>query len=179
VLLPVSGGTAAPEESAAELDATFSRALQEQNRFEVVPFSRDECLRRFGATSFSSAAALPHDFLAILHRLYAADAVMFVDVTVYRAYAPLALGIRAKLATIDGQRLVWTIDDVFSADNPLVASGARHFYLQGQQHDMPGDLTPAALQSPNRFAEYAAHTVFQTLPPVTLGGLTESSSRQH
>lgn len=179
VLLPVWGGSAATEESAAALDAVFRRALQEQNRFEVVTMSREECQRRFGAAAIGSTVALPHELIPTLKRIYGADAVLFVDLTVYHAYYPLALGIRSKLATLDGTRLVWTFDNVFSANDPLVSAGARHFYLGTEHQDVPGDLTPAVLQSPGRFAAYAAHTTFATLPPVTLGALTQTSNDPH
>ncbi len=179
VLMPVWAGSAAPEESAVDLDAVFRRALQEQNRFEVVTLSRADCQRRFGASALSSTTALPHDFPAAMRRTYAADAVLFVDLTVFRAYHPLVIGIRSKLATVDGTRLVWSFDNVFSADEPLVSAGARHFYLETEHQDVPGDLTPAVLQSPGRFAMYAAHTTFSTLPPVSLGRLTETSNVRH
>lgn len=176
LLMPVWSGTAAPEETAADLDALFRQALQDQNRFEVVTLSRADCQRRFGATAFSSAGALPYDFIPTVQRLYAADAVMLVDITVYRAYHPLALGIRARLAAVNSLRQVWTFDNVFSANDPSVSAGARHFYLEGEHQGVPGDLTPAVLQSPGRFAAYAASTMFSTLPPVTLGRLTQSSN---
>jgi hypothetical protein len=175
VLLPIYGGSVAPEDSAATLDPIFRHALQEQNRFEIVALPREECRRRFGVSAFSSAGALPHDFFPTLRRLYAADAVLFVDVTVYQAYQPLALGVRSKLAVNDGARLVWTFDNVFSAEDPLVSAGARHFFLRSDHQDVPGDLTPAILQSPGRFAAYVAFTTFATLPPVTLGQFTETS----
>lgn len=166
VLLPVCGGTLAPQETVAGFDQVFSAALQRQNRFEIVALSREECLRKFRAAEFSSVAALPRDFLAALKREFAADAVLFVDITVFRAYRPLALGLRGKLATIDGSRLVWTFDDVFAADQPSVANSARRHALVGDRGDVPADLSPAVLQSPARFADYAATAMFTTLPPV-------------
>lgn len=168
VLLPVAGGTLAPQETVAALDPVFAGALQRQNRFEIVALTREECLRRFRAQEFPSVAALPRDFLAVLKREFAADAVLFVDITVFRAYRPLALGLRAKLATLDGTRLVWTFDEVFSAENPAVANSARHHTLTRDRGDVPADLSPAVLQSPARFADYAATAMFATLPPVIL-----------
>jgi hypothetical protein len=176
VLLPVCGGEIAPEEMLAAFDPVFVTALQQQNRFEVIPLTRDECRHKFHAAEFSSTAALPHDFLATLRREFAADAVLFVDVTVFRAYRPLALGLRGKLATIDGgARLVWTFDNVFSADDPAVANSARHAYLGSQRGGVPADLTPAVLQSPTRFAGYAAGAMFATLPPVVAPVVKETS----
>jgi hypothetical protein len=170
VLLPVYGGALAPLETVAGFDPVFAAALQRQNRFEVVTLSRDECLRKFRVTEMSSAGALPRDFLAALKREFAADAVLFLDITVFRAYRPLALGLRGKLATLDGTRLVWTFDDVFSAEKPAVANSARHHVLVGDRGDVPADLSPAVLQSPVRFADYAATAMFGTLPPVILPG---------
>lgn len=175
VLLPVYGGRLMPEESAATLDPIFRQALQDENRFEIVTLSREECRRRFGASALASTAALPHDFFPALRRVFAADAVLFIDITVYSAYPPLALGIRSKLAVNGGARLVWTFDNVFSADDPLVSAGARHFLLRGAPDDVPGDPTPGVLQSPGSFAAYAAHTTFGTLPPVTLGQISQTS----
>jgi hypothetical protein len=177
VLMPVWTGNNAPEEIASSLDPIFRQALQDQNRFEIVTLSREECRRRFGRESISSASALPHELVPTLRRVFAADAVMFVDITVYRAYHPLALGIRGRLAVLNNLKQVWAFDNVFSADDPLVAAGARHFFLKSDHQDVPGDLTPAVLQSPSRLAAYAAATTFETLPPVTLGRFDQTSAR--
>ena len=59
VLLPVSGGMLAPEETVAGFDPVVLAALQRQNRFEVVALSREDCQRRFRVTEFASTAALP------------------------------------------------------------------------------------------------------------------------
>ncbi len=166
VVLPVCGGSLASEETTANLDPVFAAALQQQRRFEVVRLSREDCLRKFRVAEISSSAALPHDFMTVLKREFAADAVLFIDITIFRPYRPLAIGLRAKLATLEGTRLVWTFDDTFSTDNPAVANSARHHLLTGDRGDVPADLTPAVLQSPSRFAEYAASTMFGTLPPV-------------
>lgn len=167
VVLPAAVGSVAPPESGAELDPIFITALQQTNRFEIVAINRDECARKFHVGEFSSTAALPHDFLAVLKREYAADAVLFIDVTVYKPYRPLAIGVRAKLATLeDAVRLLWTFDNVFSAADPAVANAARHFFLKSDRADVPADFTQGVLQSPSRFARYVAAEMFATLPPV-------------
>ena len=166
VLLPVWGGSVAAVETAAELDAVFLTALQQENRFEVVTFSRAQLLRRFRVEAVSGAGTLPADLLPMLQRELGVDAVMFVDLTSYSAYRPLLLGLRSKLARIDGTRLLWTFDDSFAASDPAVANSARHHFL-GYGGSVPADLTPSVLQSPGRFAAYAAAAMFATLPPVT------------
>jgi len=167
VVLPLWGGSAAPAESAAALDDVVRRALQLQNRFEIVNLTREDCQRRFRTESIASTAALPHDLLPALQREFAADAVLFVDITAFQPYKPLVLGLRAKLAKIDGSRLLWTFDQVFASDAPLVANAARHHFID-RDRSVPADLTPAVLQSPAHFADYAATAMFSTLPPVTV-----------
>jgi hypothetical protein len=113
----------------------------------------------------SSAAALPSDLFPLLQREFAADAVLFIDVTAFNPYKPITLGLRSKLASIDGSRLIWTFDNLFSSEAPGAANGARNFFLD-RDKSVPADLTRTALQSPSRFAAYAAASMFKTLPPV-------------
>jgi len=165
LLLPVYAGDTAPPEQAEALDPVFVTALERQMRFEVVTLSRVECQASYGVPDISSAAALPHDFLKDLGRKFGAEAVMFVDVTSYQPYRPIILGIRAKLALISDHRLVWTFDEIFAASNPAIDDAVRHYYLASGGGSMPVDMTAAALQSPTRFAAYAADAAFKTLPP--------------
>lgn len=165
VLLPVSGGALVTPEAAAALDPLFAAALQRRMRFEVVPVSRAWCRRYFGADEFSSAAALPHDFLTRLATDHAADAVLFVDVTAYRDHRPLTLGLRAKLAAVAGPRLLWSYDEILSTDDAAVAARAREYARATARPDGPVDLSHGVRQSPSRFAAFAADTVFGTLPP--------------
>lgn len=166
VLVPVCGGEVVPPETTEALQAVFAAELQRQARFEVVQLAREDCRRRFGAPEFASVAALPHDFLAALGRSFGADGVLFVDVTGYRGYRPLALGVRAKLATIEDTRLLWSMDEIFSADEPAVANSVRHFYGDRSGPAVtPAEAWPGALQSPGKFAAYVAAATFHTLPP--------------
>jgi hypothetical protein len=170
VLLPLAGAGVAPPASLADLDPVVAAALQQQNRFEVIALSRDTCRRLFGSEELASVSALPPEFLAAVQHEYAADAVLFVDVTVFRAYRPLEIGFRAKLATVRDVRLVWVFDNLFSAADPAVVNSARRHVLTGGLPDIPADLSPAVVQSPSRFAAYAAEAMFATLPPVPPAG---------
>lgn len=164
VVLPVCGGRLAEAESLDALDAALLTALQKAARFEIVVLTRQECLRRFGSTELLSTAVLPADMMETLSRAYAADAVLFTDLTVYQAYRPLEIGLRAKLATLKDPRMVWNFDEVFSTNDPAVANSARQFYLGSQGGTAPTDMTVAALQSPSRFAGYVMNAMFTTLP---------------
>jgi len=164
VLLPIHGGDSMPRETAEGLDPIFSAALQRQQRFEVVELTRDECEKTFGLPDIASAASLPHDFLSIIGDKFEAQAVMFVDVTTYQPYGPLGIGIRAKLADVASRRLIWSFDEILSTNRPEVANSLRRYYLSNSGGKAPFDLSTDALQSPSRFATYAAGVAFGTLP---------------
>lgn len=163
-LLPISGGAIVGAESTSAMDPVLLAALQQQNRFEVVVVSRAECHRLFGAEEYSSVAALPAGFLDKLSQRYAVDAVLFTDLTVYRAYRPLSLGFRCKLASTRDVRLIWAFDEVFSADEQSMRNSVRSYYQRGDRN-APFDSLQAALQSPLRFGAVAVDLMFHTLPP--------------
>jgi hypothetical protein len=167
VLLPVWGGEAATAQSAAALDSVFATELVRQKRFEVVAISREECRRRFGDEALSSASALPAGFLDEIAHDFAAQGVMFVDLTSYHPMRPIGLGVRAKLALTSGGRLIWSFDDVYSAEDPSVLAGIKKFYAPtgADRGEIPANLPEAALISPSRFGAYAASATFETLPP--------------
>lgn len=165
LVLPVSIGRVAPEETAAALDGVITTVLQEQQRFEVVPLGRAECQRLFGAAEFSSTAALPHGMIEQLATRYAVDAVLFTDITAYQPYRPQTIGLRSKLATVRDVRLLWTFDEIISASDPAVANSARRRPVESAQGRGPVDLSPGTLLSPTRYAAFAAGEMFRTLPP--------------
>lgn len=179
MVLPLHGGELAPAETCVALEPVFVTALQRENRFEVVTLTREECRRRYGVESIASTSALPRDLLPGLRRDYAIDAVMFVEFTAFTAYRPLTLGVRAKLAVLTDSHLVWSFDNVFASENPAVANSARrHFSVGSVGRGVPGDLTPAVLQSPARYAEYVAAAMYATLPPVYSPGAAVARKAQ-
>ncbi len=166
VLFPIWSGEIATEESAAALDAVFAAALERGSRFEVVLLPREDCRRRYGVESISSAAALPPGMLTELDRDFNAEGVLLVDLTAYRPYRPILLGLRAKLILFADARVAWACDDIFSASNPAILNGLAKFYRSAGAGNgsPPVNYTEAALISPSRFADYAATAMFATLP---------------
>ena len=91
---------------------------------------------------------------------------MFIDLTVYQPYYPQVIGLRAKLAVVKDLHLIWNFDEVFSAANPAVMNSVRRYYFrEDTRASVPADFSATALQSPGRFADYAAEAMFRTLPP--------------
>jgi hypothetical protein len=164
VLLPVAGTPGTPIEALNSFDQVMLAELQHQARFEVVVADPVALTRLCGRQRLLSSEALPPDFLSVLGREYGADGVMFVDITGFSAYQPLVLGLRAKLASTNGT-ILWAFDTLFSTSDPAVANSARRHDRQRHPSSDPGDMSFTALRSPLRFADYAAATAFETLPP--------------
>jgi hypothetical protein len=169
LLLPLSApGLALTEENLARLDATLLTELTRTARFEVVALSRDQLTRLTGARQIDSTVPLPAGFIDRLFNIYndyAADALLFVDLTAYSPYPPLTLGLRTKLAHIRDSDILWATDLNFSATDPAVANSARRHALTLAPSSTKADLSHTILQNPTRFASYAAATTFETLPP--------------
>ena len=164
VLLPVASTPGVPVEALVSFDQVMLAELQRMSRFEVVVADPAALERLCDRQRVLSADVLPPGFFPLVSREYAADALMFVDVTAFSAYQPLVLGLRAKLASPDGN-ILWAFDTLFAASEPAVANAARRHDRQRHPAADPGDISYTALRSPTRFADYAAAAAFATLPP--------------
>jgi hypothetical protein len=181
LLLPLSSdGLALTEDHLAPLDATFLTELTRTARFEIVTVSRGQLAQLTGLRQVSSTTQLPPAFLDHLLNIYnefAADGILFVDLTTYSPYPPLTVGVRTKLAHVRDSQILWASDLLFSAADPLVANSARRHALRSSRHAGQGDLSHTILQNPTRFAEYVAATTFATLPQRTTTAATQSPAK--
>ena len=161
-LLPVWSSRPVDDRTLENLDRAFNVALTRAARFETIPVSRTDLRDWVRHGSVGSTEALPANLFAELRERLGADAVLFVDLTHYSPYPPLAIGLRTRLIRLDTDATVWATDELFDASLAETATGARRHHLQGA--DGPADLSPTVLQSPARFATYAADTLVRTLP---------------
>jgi hypothetical protein len=162
-VLPLSVPEGLPSDNVRELESAMHAALLREGRFEVVPVGEAFVRAVAGKPAVASHAVLPPALFERLAREQGADAVLFVDVTLYRPYSPLGLGVRAKLARCDESRtILWSFDTLFDAREPGVANSARRHASGGRTAIV--DAGPSALQSPSRFAEYVFADTFATLP---------------
>lgn len=162
-VLPPAGLEGLPAESVATVTAALQSALLANGRVEVVTVDPELVRNAAGKPALASTELLPPALLGLIAKEHGADAVLFVDITLYRPYQPLALGVRAKLARCDESRAVfWAFDTVFDARDLAVANSARRHAAAG--FGGIGDNGAAALQSPSRFAGYVFHETFATLP---------------
>lgn len=148
----------------SELDNCFNAELTKTTMFEVVVITRDEMKSIFGRPEYSSTEVLPGNLLAEIASRFGVDAVMFTEITHYSPYQPIAIGVRAKLVDARSGDIRWAFDHLFDSGRPVVSDDARHFYLHQTQNNLPiHDEGDAVLQSPMRFARYAAWETYRSL----------------
>jgi hypothetical protein len=163
-VLPVADATGAlPQNFVTTYDAPWLAALQQSQRAEFVPVDRPTYARWTNAPRPPvSTSALPADWASRIAAGTGADAAMLVDVTLCSPYSRLSLGLRAKLVRFDTGEVVWAADESFDAADPEVARAARRHAragLMGREAD-----ALAVLQSPSKFAAYAADAILSRLP---------------
>jgi hypothetical protein len=144
--------------------------LGRARQFELVPVNADELRSITGRSAWTGEEKLPLDFFEKLRERLGVDAILFSQLTEYRAYQPLAIGWRLKLLEAEEPRTLWSVDEFFDARVPEVAAAARrhaerHPDTQSSLHDPQGVLI-----SPRRFGQYAAFAVVETLPGRRPGG---------
>jgi hypothetical protein len=165
------------------LGSVLQAELVETKKFEVVPAGPEMLRSLTGRSGWTGAEVLPADFFDSLQRAYGCDAVLFCQLTEFRAYAPLATGWRMKLVDARTKKIIWAADEIFDAGVPAVAKAAEHF--QARQQDVHGktrsllkallkyaDRQPPSalddqwgiLNSPRYFGQFAAEKLLQTLP---------------
>lgn len=149
------------------LDDIFKTELNKTLKFEVVNISRLDLQKEFGQSQFNSTGFLPNDFFEKLAKMTGAQAVVFTDITNYRPYSPLSVGVRSKLVEINSLKILWAFDTVFDAGNPHVAASARKFHKNETLSAYPLNSAESVLQSPLLFSKYAANATYSTLPPAS------------
>ena len=158
-VLPLACGsdTVALEAGRDALQPVLEAELIRTKNFEIVKVTPERLRGRTGRTSWTGEEALSANFFVSLREETDCDAVLFCQLTLFRAYAPLAVGWRMRLVDAHTRQTLWAVDEVFDAAEPEVVRGARRFDRE------TGDGW-AILNSPRRFGAYSASAVLATLP---------------
>jgi hypothetical protein len=160
-----------------DMDGIFRGELSKVVKYEIVEVPRQEMLSLVGRESISSSAVLPNDLIRALRQDYAADAVMFIDFTVFRPYRPIAIGVRTKIVDLRNMEVIWMADGILDTAEPDVSEMATQFAGSGLNIRYISPTIPQGgkreaasgnqviLQSPRLFAGFVAHEAFATLAP--------------
>ncbi len=164
-VLPLAGDVQPPD-ALREMDKTFHAEFNKPQVFEGVKVNRPDLMDLLHQDQLPSTEPVPRELIVALQQRYAAEAVLFTDITHYRPYRPISISVRTKLVSLKTNDVIWAIDATFDSAEPGVAAAARNFSKLTEQN--PGLLKAAdssgVLISPQRFARFVAREVFATLP---------------
>lgn len=165
-VLPIAPASASGDLPAGSeaLAPVLLEQITKTKKFEAVAVNAGYLSQRMGRANWTGREVLPPDFFAYLRREYDCDGVLFVELTAYRAYAPLAVGWRFKLVDARTQQIIWAADELFDAAQPSVQRAAQKFSQETPVLPMIAQKEWAALNSPRRFGRYTAAALLDTLP---------------
>ena len=146
------------------LEPVLLEELIKAKHFEVVKITRDELRRLTGRANWTGLEVLPSGILNSLRKEFGCDAVLFSELTEFRAYPPLAIGWRLKLVDVRKKNTLWAGDEHFDAGNSAILAGARLYQRHAQvvlDDNASGWL---AVNSPRRFGQYSIDSLLGTLP---------------
>jgi len=165
-LLPLACADRSPElrDGCEALTPVVEAELVKIRKFEVVSASPEILRKCTGRSAWTGAESLPQNFFDVLREAYGCDAVLFCQLTTFRPYEPLAVGLRMKLVSTRTGQTLWAVDELLDAGRQSVLNGARQYQsarLQGS-YDGCGDWL--VRNSPRMFGQYAAAQMLATLP---------------
>ena len=165
-LLPMACDQDIPEMSDGRdvLEPIVRCELAKIRRFELIPLTSELLRSQTGGASWSCEDTLPQDLFSWLTDSRGCDAVLFCRLTVFRGYAPLAVGWRMRLVDLRTRSTLWAGDEVFDAGQPAVQAGARHYQLAVRQNCAPIPDEWVIQNSPRQFGQYAAAQLLASLP---------------
>jgi hypothetical protein len=145
------------------LEPVLHTELLKTKRFELVWVSPEQLQQWTGKPLWTAEDKLPQNFLAKLREQTGCDAVLFSQLSRYHPYPPLILGWKLKLVTQNKAEVLWAVDEIFDAGEPLVSNSARR-YEHEHQKGGPSTDSPMILASPQRFGHYTVYALLGTLP---------------
>ena len=145
-------------------DEIFLQELNQERIFETIPISTMKMKSLFGQGRVSSSGNLPENFLRVLEETTGANGAMIVDLTSFRPYRPMSIGVRAKLIDLKSGEFMWAIDETFDAGHASIQLSTAQFQERSQVRALSAKTTGSVLHSPRVFTKFVASTLYSTLP---------------
>jgi hypothetical protein len=162
VVPPFQDQTGSPQQ-AEDVRIALVRALEKRQRFELIQVGEHE-LREFLPAGTFESGVISRDTLLVAARRYRADGVLFGNLTHYRPYEPIVLGLAVELATVGTGEVVWSATGLYDAATCDVTQDVHNFNNKQLACTASLEGWRIILMSPSRFTEYACSRMADTLP---------------
>ena len=146
------------------LDPILTSELLKTRKFELLRITPERSRTCTGRVGWTGEELLPENFFSSLQEASGCDAVLFCQLTAFRAYAPLAIGWRMKLVDARSGQILWAGDEMFDAGQSSVQNSARRYQLS-QIRSSGSDASEWVMgNSPRTFGQYTVASLLRTLP---------------
>jgi len=156
-------GNAPAERGAPLLQAVLTEELSRARLFEVVTITPHRLQSLFNERAIYADADLPFDFLPELAKETTCQAVLFCELTTFRAYPPIGVGWKLHLFNLEDGQLIWATDEVFDAGQTTVNNSLRRHIRERQSSSILAATELLILNSPRELGRYSLGAIFQLL----------------
>jgi len=146
------------------VESAMISSLRKAGRFNIVVLPAEALYDLTGSHEIPMASPVPASVLEVAWQQYQADGVLQMEVTAFRPYKPMEIGVQGRLFQTAGNRVIWSCDEFFDAGNQAVVTGARKYAETYLDQRYPLQSSYSALLTPQRFGGYVGHVLFETLP---------------
>ncbi|BBO16869.1 conserved hypothetical protein [Candidatus Brocadia pituitae] len=144
-----------------EVTEAFAVELRKIGIFEVV---LPEESRATGSLNHGiwSRGTVDLDTILALRRRYEADAIIFGNITHYRPYEPMLLGVKVGMISTDTGLVIWSADGVFDSNENEVAELVKQYFESTHQKNALYGWR-LILLSMRRYSQFVANQITKTL----------------
>jgi hypothetical protein len=148
------------------LEPVLNAELIKTKKFETVRVTSEDLRSCTGRMAWTAEENLPAEMFKALQETYGCDAVLFSQLTVFRASPPLAIGWRMKLVDANSGQILWASDEVFDAGKHTAQTPVWPWTFpvlkQPSAEELANDWRME--NSPRLFGQYTLAQLLATLP---------------
>ena len=161
-LIPSRGNRDA-ERGLRSMQAVFTEEFSRNRRVDVVTITADRLERMFGRRGFYADEPLPFDLLPRLLAETGCQALLFTELSTFRAYPPVALGWKLHLFDLETEELIWAVDEVFDGGEAAVANSLASYIRKSHASHQSAATEILVLNSPREMARFSIAEMIPTL----------------
>ena len=179
-LVPGRGNRSA-ERGVPLIQQLFTEELSRARIFDVVTLTPDRLDTLIGIKALYADSRLPVEFISKIKEETGCQAVLFAELTTFRAYPPVAVGWKLHLFDLETEELIWAADEVFDGGQASVANALRRHIREKLSPNNAAATQLLVLDSPREMARFSLGELIGTFsqknPKVTLKSADNTNSQ--
>lgn len=179
-LVPGRGNRSA-ERGVPLIEQVFKEELSRARIFDVVALTPNRLNTLIGAQALYADSRLPVEFITKIKEETGCQAILFAELTTFRAYPPVAVGWKLHLFDLETEALIWAADEVFDAGQATVANALRRHIREKLSPNNAAATRLLVLDSPREMARFSLGELIGTFtqknPKVSLKSADDTNSQ--